>query len=281
MQRIGIHTSIAGSLPQAAERAYALGANTFQIFSSSPRMWKAGVPKPDAVRLFDRLRQRHDLYPLAIHANYLMNLASDDPVIRPRSVAAFRGELERALAIGADYVILHPGSVKAGGDHVRGLALLVSGLEEAAHGLRLNGLRVLIENTAGGGGTLGCDLAEVGAVVRHGGLPMGACLDTAHSYAAGFDLSSKAGVAAWIQRVDETIGIERVFVLHANDSRAPLGSHRDRHEHIGRGGIGAVGFRALLNHPALRKKAFILETPVDRPGDDLRNLRTVRALAKG
>lgn len=281
MARIGIHTSIAGSLHQAAERAYALGANTFQIFSSSPRMWKAGAIKPDGVRLLDRLRQRHDLYPLAIHANYLVNLASDDPVIRPRSIAAFRGELERALAIGADYLILHPGSVKAGGDHVRGLALLIGGLEEAAHGLRLNGLRVLIENTAGSGGTLGCDLAEVGAVVRHGGLPMGACLDTAHSYAAGFDLSSKSGFSAWIRRVDETIGMERVFVIHANDSRAPLGSHRDRHEHIGKGGIGTSGFRALLNHPALRKKAFILETPVDRPGDDLRNLRTVRALAKG
>ena len=279
MARIGIHTSIAGSLPQAAERAYALGANTFQIFSSSPRMWRAVVPKPDAVRLFDRLRQRHDLYPLAIHANYLMNLASDDAVIRPRSIAAFRGELERALAIGADYLILHPGSVKAGGDHVRGLALLISGLEESARGLRLNGLRLLIENTAGSGGTLGCDLAEVGAVVRHGGLPMGACLDTAHSFAAGFDLSSKSGFRAWIQRVDETIGIERVFVVHANDSKAPLGSHRDRHEQIGKGGIGLTGFGSIVNHPGLRDKAFILETPIDREGDDRRNVAALWGLA--
>ena len=279
MARIGIHTSIAGSLPQAAERAYALGANTFQIFSSSPRQWHAGTIQPDAARLFDRLRQRHDLYPLAIHASYLVNLASDDAVIRPRSIAAFRGELERALAIGADYLILHPGSVKTGGDRIRGLALLVSGLEESARGLRLNGLRVLIENTAGGGGTLGCDLAEVGAVVRQAELPMGACLDTAHSYAAGVDLSTKPGLAVWIRQVDETIGMDRVFVIHANDSKAPLGSHRDRHEHIGKGGIGLAGFRGIVNHPALRKKAFILETPIYRPGDDRRNVAVLQGLA--
>ena len=279
MPRLGIHTSIAGSLPQAAERAHVLGCNTFQIFSSSPRMWRAGTVTTSDARLFDRLRQRYDLYPLAIHANYLMNLASDDAVIRPRSIAAFRGEIERALAIGADYLILHPGSVK-GGDRVRGLALLVAGLEEAARGVELNGLRVLIENTAGGGGSLGCDLAEVGAVVHQAGLPLGACLDTAHSYAAGFDLSRKAGLATWIRRVDETIGMERVFVIHANDSRAPLGSHRDRHEHIGRGGIGAAGFRGIVNHPALRRAVFILETPIDKPGDDLRNLRKVRDLVR-
>jgi deoxyribonuclease-4 len=277
MHRIGIHTSIAGSLPQAAERAYALGANTFQIFSSSPRMWRAMAPSREAVRLFDRLRQRHDLYPLAIHANYLVNLASDDGVIRPRSIAAFRGELERALSIGADYLILHPGSVK-GGDRVHGLAMLVSGLEEAARGMRLNGLRVLIENTAGGGGQLGCDLAEVGAVVRQAGLPMGACLDTAHSFAAGVDLSSKAGVAAWIRHVDETIGADRVFVIHTNDSKALLGSHRDRHQHIGKGGIGREGFRSIVNHPALRAKAFILETPIDEHGDDRRNVVAIQKL---
>lgn len=280
MHRIGIHTSIAGSLPQAAERAHVLGCNTFQIFSSSPRMWRAGTIKPGDAKIFDRLRQRYDLYPLAVHANYLVNLASDDPVIRPRSITGFRGELERALAIGADYLILHPGSVK-GGDRVRGLALLVAGLEEAAHGLRLNGLRVLIENTAGGGGQLGCNLAEVGAVVKQTGLPMGACLDTAHSFAAGFDLSTKAGVAAWIRNVDETIGAENVFVIHTNDSKAPLGSHRDRHQHIGKGGIGREGFRAIVNHPTLRTKAFILETPIDEHGDDLRNLKTVHRLVNG
>src|SRR5579859_6008847 len=117
MPRIGIHTSIAGSLPLAAERAHVLGCNTFQIFSSSPRMWRAGNIKKSDAMAFDRLRERYDLYPLAIHANYLVNLASDDAVIRPRSIAGFRGELERALAIGADYLILHPGSVK-GGDRV-------------------------------------------------------------------------------------------------------------------------------------------------------------------
>jgi deoxyribonuclease-4 len=279
MPRIGIHTSIAGSLPQAAERAHALGCNAFQIFSSSPRRWRAGTIKANDALILARLRWRYDLYPLAIHVNYLVNLASEDPVVRPRSIAAFRGELQRALALGAEYLILHPGSVK-NGDRVRGLALLVAGMEESARGLPLNGLRILIENTAGAGGALGGDLAEVGAVIQHAPLPMGCCLDTAHSYAMGFDLSTPRGLSAWIRRVEETSGLDRVYVIHTNDSRAPLGSHRDRHEHIGKGGIGLAGFRGILNHPALREKAFILETPIDRPGDDHRNLEAVRKLVQ-
>jgi deoxyribonuclease-4 len=277
MARIGIQTSIAGSLALSAERAHRLGCNTFQIFSTSPRQWRASTIAAAEAREFRQLRERYDLTPLAIHANYLINLASDDPLLRSRSIAAFRGELERGLTIGADYIILHPGSVKLG-DRAQGLANVIAGLGEARRGLRLKGLRVLIENTAGAGGTLGCDLAEVAEILRHADVPSGCCLDTAHAYAAGFDLASAGGRAAWIARIAATIGLDAVRVVHTNDSRAPLGSHRDRHEHIGRGGIGREGFRALLNHPMLRHNAFILETPIDKDGDDRRNLRAVRRL---
>src|ERR1035438_6205712 len=141
--RLGIHTSTAGSLAHSAERAKELGCATFQIFSSSPRQWRASKIDPAQARELDRLRQRYDLYPLAIHCNYLINLASEDPTIRARSLAGFRGELERGIAIGAEYLILHPGSAK-GGDHAQAVRNVVAGLEESARGLPLNGLRVQI-----------------------------------------------------------------------------------------------------------------------------------------
>jgi deoxyribonuclease-4 len=278
--RLGIHTSIAGSLAHSAERAHALGCATFQIFSSSPRQWRASKIDPGQARELERLRQRYDLYPLAIHCNYLVNLASDDPTIRGRSVAGFRGELERAVHIGAEYLILHPGSAKKSGDRNRAISAVVEGLEESARGMRLNGLTILVENTAGGGGSLGFELSEVAELVRRPNLPMGCCLDTAHSYAAGFDLATTTGLAAWSTAVEATIGWDAVRVIHTNDSRAPLGSRRDRHEHIGKGGIGRAGFRGLLQHPALLDKPFILETPIDKNGDDRRNLATVRRLSR-
>jgi len=275
--RLGIQTSIAGSLARSAESAKELGCTTFQIFSSSPRQWRASKIDPSEARELDRLRQRYDLYPLAIHCSYLINLASEDPVIRPRSLAGFRGELERGVAIGAEYLVLHPGSAK-NGDRDCAVRNVIAGLEESAHGLALGGLTILIENTAGQGGSLGCDLAEVAELVRGTNLPMGCCLDTAHSYAAGFNLATPEGVAHWLAAVEASIGWSTVRVIHTNDSRAPLGSHRDRHEHIGKGGIGREGFRALVNHPQLHDKAFILETPIDKNGDDRRNLQAIRKL---
>jgi deoxyribonuclease IV len=275
--RLGIQTSIAGSLAHSAELAKELGCTTFQIFSSSPRQWRASKIDPAQARELDRLRQRYDLYPLAIHCNYLINLASSDPTIRARSLAGFRGELERGLAIGAEYLVLHPGSAK-NGDRTRAVQNVIDGLGESARGLALDGLTILIENTAGQGQTLGCDLTEVAQLVRGPNLPMGCCLDTAHSYAAGFDLSTAQGVAQWSAAVEAIIGWDAVRVIHTNDSRTPLGSHRDRHEHIGMGGIGHTGFRALVNHPKLRDKAFILETPIDKNGDDRRNLQAIRKL---
>jgi deoxyribonuclease-4 len=275
--RLGIHTSIAGSLARSAESANELGCTTFQIFSSSPRQWRASKIDSAQARELDRLRQRYDLYPLAIHCNYLINLASDDPTIRARSLAGFRGELERGMATGAEYLVLHPGSAK-NGDRGHAVRNVIAGLEESARGLTLGGLTILIENTAGQGGSLGCDLAEVAELVRGTNLPLGCCLDTAHSYAAGFNLATQEGIAEWSAAVEATIGWSGVRVIHTNDSRAPLGSHRDRHEHIGKGGIGREGFRALLNHPQLQDKAFILETPIDKNGDDRRNLQAIRTL---
>ena len=279
-RRIGIHTSIAGGLWKSAERAHRLGSNTFQIFSSSPRQWKQSHVDPAEVRRLWQLREKHDLYPLVIHDNYLINLASADPTIRGKSIEAFRAELERAATVGAEYLVAHPGSA-GNGDRRAALLRFITGLEEAAQGRKWGQLRVLVENTAGGGGALGSDLEELRAILELAeGVPLGCCLDTAHCYQAGFDLSTAKGLADLLARVERAVGLESARVVHTNDSRTPLGSRADRHEHIGRGGIGLAGFRRILNHPRLRDKAFILETPIEQEGDDLRNLETVRSLIR-
>ncbi len=268
MPRIGIHTSIAGSLAGAAEKAASLGCDAFQIFSSSPRMWRASRFDPVEVRRFREARERLALDPLVIHTNYLVNLAAADPVVRERSIAAFRAELERALALGADYLVLHPGSHR-GQTPDRALRILARSLGRSARGLRLGRLRLLFENTAGGGATLGRTAEQLLALRGLVDQPAGFCLDTAHCFQAGLDFRTLLDSLA------------DVPVIHCNDSRTPFGSRVDRHEHIGRGGIGRSGFREILADPRLADKTLILETPVDKPGDDRRNVRTLRQLALG
>jgi deoxyribonuclease IV len=279
--RIGIHTSIAGSLEKAALKASQLGANTFQIFSSSPRMWRASAHTADAIRGFRRARERLDLYPLAIHVSYLVNLASLDPLIRARSIACFRAELQRARAIGAEYLVLHPGSYK-GQTLEQGIAAFALGQRDAAAGLDRDGVTVLLENTAGCGAQLGSRFEELRALRRRTQeltcLPVGYCLDTCHLLAAGYPVATPAGLHQTVRQADTILGMDNVRLIHANDSQQALGSRRDRHAHIGQGHIGNAGFRRILAHPALRSKPFILETPVDHPGDDRRNVEHLKKL---
>lgn len=284
--RVGVHVSIAGGVRQSLERAYALGCTALQIFSTSPRMWPArrGVYKWLTAAEAERFRVRRAelaLGPLVVHDNYLINLASPDRATRTRSIQALREELARALWIGADYLVLHPGN--AGNAPLESaIAAIVEGLRRATRGLSLGELHILLENTAGQGSALGWRFEHLEAILRAcPELPLGVCLDTAHTFAAGYDLSSETGLQRTLSEFAATIGFERLHVVHVNDSKAPAGSRVDRHEHIGRGKIGLENFRRFLNHPWIRDwpgRAFILETPVDRPGDDRRNLRTVWAL---
>ncbi|HYL39080.1 MAG TPA: deoxyribonuclease IV [Bryobacteraceae bacterium] len=280
--RLGLHTSIAKSLEHAALEAAKAGANTFQIFSASPRMWRAAPPAPSAVNLLQRARERHDLYPLVIHDNYLINLASCTEALRRQSMQAFRGEIERALAIGAEYLVAHPGNCK-GHSVEQGLYSVIQSLAEAAHGLNTAPLTVLLENTAGAGAALGSRLEELAVIrqfsVERTDLKIGFCLDTCHLLASGFDLSTTAGLKKTVAEIERVLGLDHVPIIHANDSKTPLGSHLDRHQHIGQGYIGQPGFRRILNHPKLRSKAFILETPHDNPGDELRNMQMLKNLS--
>lgn len=285
--RIGIHTSTSGSLEKSALKAHELGANTFQIFSASPRMWKAKVPDPAQIRLLKRARELHDLAPLVIHDSYLINLASADVVIRHKSIEALTGEIERALLIGADYLVIHPGNYKdltleQGLLNVaEALAMSWSGVSEELKAQPT--LTILLENTAGAGNQLGGDLNDLHTLRRLAGpyldVPIGYCLDTCHLYVYGRDISTKSGLEAAVAEADIILGLEHVPVIHSNDAKTRLGSHLDRHAHIGDGYIGTEGFRRILNHPRLIEKAFILETPVDKPGDDLRNVRALKELA--
>jgi deoxyribonuclease-4 len=282
--RIGIHTSIAGDIAGALDSAAKLGANTLQIFSASPRMWPRGgsrIAEADAAR-FRARRAELALGPLVIHDNYLINLACPDRVMRTRSIQAFHDELVRAVALGADFLVAHPGS-GLGTDKDQAIAEIAQGMRQAAKGMKLGGLRILVENTSGMGSAVGSRFEEIRAILdQTGDLPMGVCLDTAHTLEAGYDITTEEGLEATIAAVDRTVRLDRVHVLHVNDSKTPLGSRVDRHEHIGRGKIGLAAFGRILNHarlgPGLQGlpgRAFILETPIDRPGDDRRNVRAL------
>jgi deoxyribonuclease-4 len=278
--RVGVHTSIAGALENAAHHAYQIGCDTFQMFSANPRGWKSLEPAAEDCERFRAARATHGLTPVVIHDNYLINLASADSEIRQKSVAAFRRELRRALALGAEFLVTHPGSAK-GATPQRAVSTCVESLKEAAQGLALDGLTILIENTAGQGSVIGRTFEEVAEIIAGASreLPMGACIDTAHCFAAGYPLHTPGGLRETVRQLDSTIGLAKLRVIHANDSKTAFASHADRHEHIGKGKIGAEAFRRIVRHPKLRKIPFICETPIDRPGDDKRNLRTMRRLA--
>jgi len=244
-------------------------------------MWRASSPGPDEIRLLRRARERLDLYPLAIHVNYLVNLASADPAIRARSIACFRGELERAAWLGAEYLVVHPGSYK-GQSVEQGIAAFVLGLRDAVEGLPLREVTVLLENTVGCGAQIGGRFEELRSIRHYAAeltdAPIGYCLDTCHLLAAGYDIAGESGLRETVGQAERVLGLENVKLIHANDSKTPLGSHVDRHENIGEGYIGRAAFRRILAHPRLREKPFILETPVDNDGDDRRNVDNLKKL---
>ena len=279
--RIGIHLSTAGGVFKAAERAHEIGANTFQIFSSSPRMWRPTQIDPAHVRELQRLRERYDCRPMVIHTSYLVNLCSQSEEVRCKSVDCFREEVRRALALQAEYLVLHPGSWR-GLTREQGLELAAESIAEATRSVDLQkvGLRILIENTAGAEFSLGGSFEQVAELIERlqPVVAVGSCLDTCHCHVAGYDLVTGAGYEETLSMSDSTIGLAKVSVWHMNDAKAARGSKLDRHEHIGQGTIGIEAFRRLLNDQRFSHCAFIAETPVDDPGDDARNVHTMLGL---
>ena len=226
-------------------------------------------------------REKHDLTPLVIHDNYLINLASANEGMRKQSIEAFRGELVRAIAIGAEYLVAHPGNYKGQTVEQGIFHFLRRRRRRRRDGLKFDKLMLLVECTVGAGAQIGGRFEELHVIREYAAqmthLPVGFCLDTCHLLASGYDVATREGLKKTVAEADRILGLEHVRVIHANDSKGALGSHIDRHANIGEGYIGLEGFRRILTHPKLRNKAFILETPVDKDGDDRRNLDTLKS----
>jgi deoxyribonuclease-4 len=244
-------------------------------------MWKAPKVDPAQAARMKELRAKHDVGPLVIHTSYLVNVCSQTEDVRKKSVDAFRGEIERALAWGAEYLVLHPGSWK-GLTRDEGLKLAAESITKAIDGLAWQGtgFEILIENTAGAEFSLGGSFEQVAELVARlkATAPVGVCLDTCHTHVSGYDLVTTEGYEETVKLASATVGLDAVKVWHCNDAKAERGSKLDRHEHIGQGTMGVEAFRRLLNDVRWGHCAFVAETPVDEPGDEERNVRVLRSL---
>jgi deoxyribonuclease-4 len=278
--RIGLHTGIAGGLHNALLKAQALGADTVQIFSRNPRGWKARPLEDEEVEQFKRVRVETGVSPVVIHANYLINLAAADAGIREKSIASFREEVERGLALGADYLVVHPGSAR-GACEEDAIRTCAESLKAACAGLELNSFRILLENTAGQGECIGHRFEHLRQIAEQcPELNLGVCLDTAHAFTAGYDLRDEDGLSAALDSLDANVKLENVRAVHFNDSKAAYNSRVDRHWHLGQGHIGAEALRRVASHPRLAHAAFLLETPADETCDDACNLEALRSFVR-
>ena len=276
--RFGFHISIAGGFSKVVERAKVRGCETIQFFSRNPRGWRYGPLDKKEVGLFRSLVKPSALFPLFLHLPYLPNLASPDSNYRNRSIRLIVTDLKRAEQIGAPYLIIHIGH-RMEASEGQALEAVSQGIDQAFERAE-NSVVLLLENTAGQGTEIGYNFEHLRRILDgvHDRERMGICLDTAHAFEAGYDLSRKEGIEQALESFDRTIGLKRLHLLHLNDSKTPLGSRKDRHWHIGEGYIGKEGFRELINHPSIKTLPGIMETPRKDTVEDLKNMRVIRSL---
>ncbi len=273
--KVGAHVSIAGGIYRAPTRAHRAGCECFQIFSRSPRGGKAPELTPPLVERFLKECSQLSLENYYIHVPYYTNLASEDKAIRSASVAVIAEDLRRAEIIGAKCVVLHPGSARDQGKK-EGIIKVVEGIREIFSKVNSSPI-LLIENTAGQGAIIGDNFEELAEIIYRVGYPnLGVCLDTAHLLASGYDIRTHEALHLVIDAFDKTVGIERLNLLHANDSKVGLGERRDRHEHIGKGKIGLEGFKALVSHPLLAGVDVVVETKPGKGGWELNDLSDLK-----
>jgi len=280
VRRLGVHTSIAGGVHLSLTRARELGCTTMQIFSHNPRQWHVSRMSDEEVRQFRELRGVIEIEPVFIHTSYLINLAALHPDILDKSVQLLIREMELADALGAEYVVLHTGSASEdSGDNARRRA---SDAMRIVSGYRTWNARLLLENTAGERGDISSKIRDLAEIMNAAGsaLVAGICLDTCHAFQAGYDLSSEEGLDEIVREIEREIGLERVRLIHLNDSKRAFNAGVDRHEHIGTGEIGKEGLKRIIHHPSLKDVPLILETPKKSEEDDPRNLKVVRGFLK-
>ncbi len=275
--RLGVHVSIYGGIEKSVQRAQSLGCSAMQIFSRNPRGWAASPLPPASVLAFRKAAEKSGIKPIVIHTPYLLNLASGDVVLRERSITMLREDLERGGLLGVDSVVTHLGSGKEE-NRVASRMRVVESLKRAMKDS--SSVSLLLENSAGGGNTVGSSLEEMAEIMKGaGGHPQtGLCFDTCHGFAAGYDFRSPEQSANLVREIERTVGLRRLRLFHLNDSSGGLRSFVDRHQHIGKGEIGIRGFRSLFSQAPFKKIPMILETPKKEPGDDRENLARVRGI---
>ncbi|MDQ3821248.1 MAG: deoxyribonuclease IV [Acidobacteriota bacterium] len=275
--RIGFHAPIAGGLQNALLKARALDCDTVQIFSRNPRGWMARPLTDEEIERFSAVREETQISPVVIHCNYLVNLAAANTDVLEKSRASFREEVLRGIQLGADFLVVHPGSAK-GSCEADGIRTCAESLKAACYNIELGSFRILLENTAGQGECIGHRFEHLGEIIEVcPELNLGVCLDTAHAFTAGYDFREVDGLKATMQSLERNVGAERVLAVHFNDSKAEYNSRVDRHFHIGLGHIGLDALRRVAQHPKLSEAAFILETPQDETRDDARNIDVLRS----
>jgi len=278
--RVGVHTSIAGGISRSIDRAAQLNCNTVQIFSHSPRQWKkTGLPVSELKR-FAALRKAKNINPVFVHASYLINLASLSPDVGKKSIDLLTYEMGNADLIGAEYVVLHTGSA-SGEDKRISRKRAAKALQKSLNIKQCNA-SIILENTAGQRGDITSSIQAMADIMNlcNTDRISGICIDTCHAFASGYDIKSGEGLKKMIDEIKKYIGIDKLKLIHLNDSKKPFGSGVDRHEHIGRGSIGIDGFRNILSNSRIAKVPIILETPKENEDDDRKNLRTVFSLIK-
>ena len=278
--RVGVHTSIAGGISNSIERAVLLDCNTVQIFSHSPRQWRKTVIPSNEAERFTALRQESNINPVFVHASYLINLASLSPDVVTKSIDLLAYEMDNADQIGAEYVVLHTGSA-SGEDGAIARQKAARALKESLE-KKQGKASIILENTAGQRGDITSTIQSLADIMDlcNSDRISGICIDTCHAFASGYDIKSRKGLNKLLTEIKKYIGIDKLKLIHLNDSKKHLGSGVDRHEHIGRGAIGIDGFRNILSDRRIRKVPIILETPKENEDDDKKNLKTVLSLLK-
>jgi len=276
--RFGFHISIAGGFSRIVERAEARGCETIQFFSRNPRGWEYSPLNKKEVEAFRSSIQSSDLSPIFLHMPYLPNIASSKSKFYKRSIRSVATDLQRAEHLGAHYLIIHIGH-RLETSEDQAIEAVSQGIDQAFEKVK-NGVILLMENTAGQGSEIGHTFDQIKKIIDGVSAHerVGVCLDTAHSFGAGYDLSNKDGIERTLEAFDQTLGLKRLHLLHLNDSKTALGSRKDRHWHIGEGQIGREGFRYLVNHPSLNHLPGIMETPRKDTVEDLKNMKVIRSL---
>ena len=278
--RIGVHVSISGKIWESLERAKALGCNTMQIFSRNPRTWQASEFDSSDIENFRKLKKAYDISPVAVHIPYIINLATPIDGLYRKSIVAYIEDISRADVLGVEYVVTHLGSHVGTGED-KGIERFSAALNRIINKAKPKTM-ILLENTAGSGSCIGYRFEHIKRIIDSLDRPerVGVCLDTAHTFESGYDIKTKAGLEKTLKKFDKLIGLEKIKVVHFNDSLSAIGSRVDRHQHIGKGNIGLAAMKRIINHPGLKKAAFIMETPKKFDKDDKMNLKIIKKMVR-